>query len=162
MGEKINMAEPFVTIVLNQPPRGKGRPRTRVVGSFATIYTDKATRDFENALKAAGIEAMGDRESIDEPVSVEVRAYMPIPDSWSAKKRAAALNHEILPTTGIDLDNIVKMLDGLNYRPPAYKGDKSKWPIIWRNDSQIVSMHAMKLYSAEPRLTIVVRRWNDC
>lgn len=153
---------PFVVITLPGAPRGKGRPRTRVIGEFATIFTDAKTRSYENALKAAGIAAMDGRASIDEPVSVEVRAYMPVPDSWSRKKRAAALAHEIMPTGAPDADNILKMLDGLNHHPPRFKGDREKRPIIWRNDAAIVAMQFLKLYSDEPRLTIVVRRWNDC
>lgn len=152
------MSDPFVSIVLMGPPRGKGRPRTRVIGEFATIFTDKKTRNYENDLKAAGIKAMAGRMHLDEPVSVMVLAYMPIPDSWSQKKRAEALAGDILPN-GIDLDNIVKMIDGLNYHPPQFKGDKTKWPIIWKNDSQIVALQARKMYSDRPRIEIHVWKW---
>lgn len=157
---KIDM-EPFVTLCLDGPPRAKGRPRTRVIGKFATIYTDSETRKYENSLKAEGIKAMGDREPTAEAVSVAVHARLPIPPSWSAKKRSAALSGDLAPISGIDLDNIVKCLDGLNYHPPRFKGDKLKRPIIWHNDSQIVSMQAIKSYSAHPRLEITVWRWND-
>lgn len=153
------MSDPFVSIVLYGPPRGKGRPRTRVIGEFATIFTDKKTRNYENDLKAAGIAAMAGRPHLDEPVSVMVLAHMPIPDSWSQKKRAAALAGDILPN-GIDLDNIVKMIDGLNYHPPAFKGDKLKIPIIWKNDSQIVALQARKMYSDRPRIEIHVWKWD--
>jgi Holliday junction resolvase RusA-like endonuclease len=150
---------PFVVICLMGDPRGKGRPRTRVIGEFATIFTDQKTRKYENALKAAGIKAMAGLPPIDEAVAVVINAYMPVPASWSKKKREAALLGDIMPTTGIDLDNIVKMIDGLNYHPPRFKGDREKRPIVWRNDSQIVSMQAMKAYSNQPRLEITVWRW---
>ena len=155
------MAEPFVVIHLAGPPRGKGRPRTRVIGKFATIYTDSQTRAYEAALKDAGMAAMVvmGLEPTDEALSVRVMAYVPIPESWSQKKRATAIAGDLMPTSGIDLDNIVKMLDGLNYQPPQHKGDKVKRPIIWHNDSQIVAMHAMKFYSDRPRLEIEVYRW---
>jgi Holliday junction resolvase RusA-like endonuclease len=153
------MAEPFVVIQLMGEPRGKGRPRTRVVGEFATIFTDAKTRKYENALKAAGIEAMAGREPLDEAVSVVIFAYMPVPASWSKKKRAAALAGEIAHTTKPDFDNITKMLDGLNYYPPRFKGDRQKTPIIWRDDCQIVAAQFFKQYSAEPRLEITVWRW---
>lgn len=142
------------------PPKPKGRPRTRVVGTFATIYTDPKTRKYENELKAAGIAAMKGRPALDEALSVVIRAFMPIPQSFSRKKREAALAGEIMPTSGIDLDNIVKQLDGLNYHPPRFKGDREKRPIIWRNDSNIVSMQAIKVYSDRPRLVIDVWRWD--
>lgn len=153
------MPEPFVVVRLMGPPRGKGRPRTRVVGQFATIYTDKKTRDFENELKAAGIEAMGDRAHLDEALSVVVHAHLPIPESFSRAKRAAALAGDLMPTGKPDFDNVLKMLDGLNHHPPRFKGDREKRPIIWRDDSQIVACQFLKKYSEHPRLEIVVWRW---
>lgn len=152
-------AGPFVVIRLMGAPRGKGRPRTRVIGQFATIYTDAETRKYENALKAQGIKAMAGRAPIDEALAVVICAYMPVPASWSAKKRAAAIAGDIMPTSGIDLDNICKQVDGLNYHPPRFKGEREKRPIIWRNDSQIVSMQAIKSYSDQPRLEITVWKW---
>jgi Holliday junction resolvase RusA-like endonuclease len=154
------VTEPVASITLMGPPRGKGRPRTRVVGDFATIFTDAKTRTYENDLKVAGIAAMKGRPALDEALSVVVRAFMPVPESWSRKKREAALSGDLMPTSGIDLDNIVKMLDGLNHHPPRFKGDREKRPIIWRNDSQIVSMQAIKVYSDRPRLVIDVWRWD--
>lgn len=150
---------PFAVIRLMGPPRGKGRPRTRIIGEFATIYTDAKTRDYENRLKAEGIKVMESREPTDEALSVVICAYMPVPPSWSAKKRALALAGDIMPTSGIDLDNICKQVDGLNYYPPRFKGDRVKRPIIWHNDAQIVSMQAIKSYSDQPRLEITVWRW---
>jgi Holliday junction resolvase RusA-like endonuclease len=157
------VSTPFVTVVLVGPPRGKGRPRTRVVqgraAAFASVFTDKKTRNYENDLKQAGVRAMAGQRHLDEPISVMVLAYMPVPDSWSRKKRVAALAGDLVPETGIDLDNIVKMIDGLNYHPPRHKGDKEKRPIIWKNDSQIVALQARKMYSEVPRLEIKVWRW---
>ena len=151
--------EPYVVVRLLGPPRGKGRPRTRIVGDFATIYTDKKTRDYENALKAAGIEAMEGKDPLDEPVSVVVHAHLPVPESWSRAKRAAALAGDIWPTGKPDFDNLLKVLDGLNHHPPRFKGDREKRPIIWRDDSQIIACQFMKKYSGTPRLEIVVWRW---
>jgi len=153
------MTEPFVVVRLMGAPRGKGRPRTRVVGNFATIYTDAKTRHYENDLKAAGIEAMGDKAPLDEAVSVVIHAHLPIPASFSRAKRAAALAGDIMPTGKPDWDNIAKMLDGLNHHPPRFKGDREKRPIIWRDDSQIVACQFLKKYSEHPRLEIVVWRW---
>jgi Holliday junction resolvase RusA-like endonuclease len=131
-----------------------------VIGEFATIFTDAKTRNYENSLKAAGIAAMKGRPALDEALSVVVRAFMPIPQSFSRKKREAALAGDIMPTSVPDIDNLVKMLDGLNYHPPRFKGDREKRPIIWHNDAQIVSMQAIKVYSDRPRLVIDVWRWD--
>lgn len=156
------MSEPFVIIQLAGPPRGKGRPRTRVVGNFATIFTDKETRAYEAALKDAGASAMAvmGLEPLDEPIAVVIMAHMPIPASWSEKKRALAVAGELMPVGRPDIDNLCKMIDGLNHHAPRFKGDKEKRPIVWRDDSQIVSMQAMKVYSLHPRLEITVWKWN--
>jgi len=154
------VAEPFVSIRLMGAPLGKGRPRFTTIGGFARAFTPKATRDYENRLKAAGIEAMAGRQHLDEAVSIVFRAFMPIPESWSQKKKAAAIAMDIMPITGIDLDNMEKMIDGLNYHPPRFKGDKERRPIIWKNDSQIVAKQSIKFYSDRPRLVIDVWRWD--
>lgn len=153
--------EPFVTIVLLGSPRGKGRPRFSNAGQFVRVFTDAKTRAFESRLKSAGIEAMAGKEPLDEAVSVSIHAFMEVPGSWSLRKQASALAGDIMPTGAPDIDNLVKMLDGLNYHPPRFKGDKLKRPIIWHNDSQIVSMQAIKSYSDRPRLEISVWRWAD-
>lgn len=154
--------EPFVTIRLLENPRGKGRPRFSNAGQFVRVFTDAKTRAFESRLKSAGIDAMAGKEPLDEAVSVSIHAFMEVPASWSKKKRAMALEGDIMPASGIDIDNICKIaLDGLNYHPPRFKGDKLKHPIIWKNDANIVSMQAIKSYSAHPRLEITVWRWNQ-
>lgn len=155
------MGDLVVSITLPGPPLGKGRPRFTTIGGFARAFTPKATRDYENRLKAAGIAAMNGRPHLDEAVSVVIRAFMPIPESWSRKKRAAALAHEIMPISGVDLDNIQKMLDGLNHHPPRFKGDRERRPIVWKSDAQIVAIQAIKVYSDQPRLVIDIWRWNE-
>lgn len=153
------MPEPFVVVTLPGPPIGKGRPRFSTFGGFVRTFTDKKTRSYEDNLKAAGIEAMAGRQHLDEAISVVIRAYMPVPESWSRKKREAALANDIMPTSKPDIDNIIKLIDGLNHHPPRFKGDKEKRPIIWRDDAQIVAKQAIKLYSDNPRLEIAVFRW---
>jgi Holliday junction resolvase RusA-like endonuclease len=113
----------------------------------------------EARLKAAGIAAMEGLQTLNEALGVRVWAFMPVPESWSGTKRAAALAGDIMPTGAPDADNISKMADGLNHHPPRFKGDKEKRPIIWHNDSQIVSLHVMKIYDARPRLVVEVFRW---
>lgn len=159
-------SDPLVSIVLAGPPVGKGRPRFRVVSprkgaSFVSVYSEQSTVKYENALKAEGIKAMYGRAPIDGPLALVVAVYLVVPQSWSAKKQASAISGDIMPTSGGDLDNFIKVVDGLNYHPPRWKGDREKRPIIWKNDSQIVSIQALKFYSNEPRLEISVYPWDD-
>lgn len=142
------MSEPFVTIVLAGAPRGKGRPRFSNAGQFVRVFTDAKTRAFEDRLKSAGIEAMAGKEPLDEAVSVSIHAFMEVPTSWSAKKRAMALNGDIMPTGKPDWDNLAKVTDSLN-------------GVVWRDDSLVVRGVVTKLYSDRPRLEISVWRWNE-
>lgn len=163
------MAEPYVTIEVFWPTddkgrtraTGKGRPKFSSRNGFVRAYTPAKTRAFENQIKTAGILAMAEKglAPLDEAVTAMIRAYMPVPESWSAKKRAAALAGDIAHTSKPDKDNIMKLFDGLNYHPPRFYGDKEKRPIIWRDDSQIIGSDFLKLYDARPRLYIAVFRW---
>ena len=160
------MSDPLVTIILPGDPVPKARPRFRIVrprngAQFVTVYSDSQTVAYENALKRAGIEAMMGAPAVSGPLSLVLTAYMPIPASWSTKKQAAAVAGDIMPVSGIDLDNVIKQVDGLNYHPPRFRGDREKRPIIWLNDSQIVSIQALKLYSDDPRLEISVYEFDD-
>lgn len=144
------MKDPDVIIVrLMGEPQGKGRPRSRIASSrggkqFVAVYTPQATRTYESALKHAGKQAMKDLVVLEDPLSIFVRAVMPIPASWAKRKRAAARAGEILPTTKPDFDNIVKTLDALN-------------EIVWLDDKQIVRAQIEKVYGDEPHLLIEVR-----
>jgi Holliday junction resolvase RusA-like endonuclease len=140
---------------------GKGRPKFSTRNGFVTAYTPAKTRAFENQIKAAAIAAMDAAQlpTLHEALGLSIMAYMPVPESWSAKKRAAALAGDIVPTTKPDWENIGKLTDGINLYPPRFKGDREKRPIIWGDDAHIVSAQVMKLYDARPRLSIAVYRW---
>lgn len=148
------MQEPLVTISLAGPPRGKGRPRFRIIkprggAQFVSTYTDAATRAYEERLMAAGRVAYPETdEPLDGPLWVDVTAFMAIPASWSKRDRAAAANLDLLPTSKPDADNFAKCVDALN-------------GVVWRDDSQIVRLITQKFYSERPRLVVKVWRWAD-
>lgn len=150
--------EPLVSILLAGPPRGKGRPRFRIVQpkgkpQFVTVYTDSDTVAYEEALADAGREAMASggliTDPFDGPLTVFVEAFLPIPESWSLKKKAAAIAGDISPTSKPDGDNIFKSVgDSLN-------------KICWLDDSQIVMSQVLKQFSDFPRLRVSIWKWND-
>jgi Endodeoxyribonuclease RusA len=87
---------------------------------------------------------MGDRPPIEVPVRLELVVELPIPDSWSGRRRALAVTSDLLPTSRPDLDNYIKAgLDGLN-------------EIVVRDDSQIVEISARKRFSIAPKLVMTV------
>ena len=135
-----------VTIRLLGSPEGKGRPRFRVITPragkpFASVYTPAETRTYETALKLAGKVAMRAKPPMDGPIEVEITAVMSVPKSWSNKKRDAAFVGSVWPTGTPDLDNIMKMLDGLN-------------EIVWLDDKQIVRASITKRYGESPYLEV--------
>lgn len=145
---------PIVSVLLPGPPRGKGRPRFRIVkpktsASFVTVYTDAETAAYEADLAKAGVEAMAGRAPLDGALTVFVEAFVPIPASWSKKAQEAARRGDAMPTGKPDGDNYQKIAgDGLN-------------KIVWLDDSQIVMWQCLKRYSDFPRLRVSVWLWDD-
>lgn len=140
---------PFVSLALPGPPRGKGRPRFGRAGQFVRVWTDRKTATYEEALSEVALIAMRALQPREGPLSVQMEAGMPIPASWSQKKRQAALAGDLCPIGKPDFDNIAKIVgDALN-------------KIVWRDDSQIVVCAFRKFYAAEPALRISVFDWDQ-
>jgi len=130
-------------------PRAKARPRFRVVTpkgkkSFVHTYTPKETETEEGVLRHIASIAMAGRAPLTGPLVIQMAAYLPVPASWTKKKREAALAGLIYPTSKPDWDNYAKIQDGLNL-------------IVWGDDAQIVDAHVYKRYSDTPRLVISVK-----
>lgn len=71
----------------------------------------------------------------DKPLKAEITVFMPIPKSFSKKKKALALEGILRPTVKPDCDNIAKNInDALNR-------------IVYNDDKQIVSLRVNKVYS---------------
>jgi Holliday junction resolvase RusA-like endonuclease len=123
-------------------PRGKGRPRFgRSRAGFAVAYTDNATAAYENLVKLAARQA--GVTPIDGPLFVQVNAYFSVPQSWSKKRRAAALEGAEAPSR-FDVDNIAKaVLDGLN-------------GVAFADDKQIVTLLASKAFGHFARCEVQV------
>ena len=112
----------------------------------ATASGDAAVAAYEKALALVAKVAMagaGKPAPITGPLRLTVTAFMPVPASWSRKKRDAALAGAIRPTVKPDWDNIGKMTDAL-------KG------IIWNDDTQVVDGRVVKTYDEHPRLRVEI------
>jgi len=136
-------------ITLPGEPIGKGRPRVRVVAvagkrPVPTLYSPKATKDYEAALRQVAALAMRGRAVISGPVCIVIRAYMGIPQSWSDRKKDQARWGMVFPTGKPDWENIAKgCCDSLN-------------KIVYNDDAQIVMATVRKIYDDNPRLEIGV------
>jgi Holliday junction resolvase RusA-like endonuclease len=134
------VSEPVVIELVGEP-RGKGRPRfARRTGH---VFTPQRTASYEAMLRHEAALVMATRPPLKGTLRVQVSAYFGVPQSWSAKKRTAALAGTIRPAKRPDLDNVAKMLDAFN-------------GVVWIDDAQIVSGLIEKHYSDRPRLRVEV------
>ena len=121
----------------------KGRPRFTRQGR---TYTPKKTHDYESEVSMMAKAAMGSSDPLETPVAVYVYVNLQIPKSYSKKRTEACLRGSERPIkkTG-DLDNMVKtILDGMN-------------GIVYKDDSQIVSLHATKRYDTIASVHVCVK-----
>lgn len=137
-----------ICITVSGDPRGKGRPRSRIVRPrnkpiFISVYPDPETVEYESRLRAAARPVMSGRAPLTGPLAVEIIACFVVPASWSGKKTAAALTGAIRPTSRPDWDNLAKVIDAFN-------------GVVWEDDAQIVEGFVKKSYASEASLVINV------
>jgi len=128
------------------PLMRNGRP---VIGKggrpIVTQYTPDRTARYENLVRLAAQQAMAGQQPTEVAISLTVRAFLPIPQSWSLKKQRAAALGEIMPAKKPDLDNLLKAIkDGAN-------------GVTWRDDAQVVDVCGSKRYGT-PRVEVEIRR----
>lgn len=120
----------------------KGRPRFTRQGR---TYTPKKTHDYESEVAMMAKSAMGSSEPLETPVAVYIYVNLPIPQSYSKKRTEACLSGSERPAKKPDLDNAIKsVLDGMN-------------GIVYKDDSQIVSLHATKRYDTIASVHVCVK-----
>ena len=90
--------------------------------------------------------AMGSSDPLETPVSVFIHITLPVPQSYSKKRTEACLSGLEHPITrNGDLDNLAKaVLDSFN-------------GIIFKDDSQIVTMHLTKVYAQEAGIDVMIK-----
>lgn len=126
-------------------PIGKQRPKVTVRGNFPHAYTPEKTTNYENFVKL-----IYEREvllrggsPLTGAILVQIDVNLDVPCSFSRKKKAAAVRHELFPTVKPDADNIAKTIcDALN-------------GIAYTDDKQIVSLAVNKFYTDGAPFTAV-------
>ena len=121
-----------LTIELAGKPTPKGRPRFTKTGR---TYTDAKTMAAENALLIAWVQQVGRRAPHTGPITLDVHFVFTPPASWPKWRRELALIGDWPHTIKPDLDNLTKIVDGLN-------------GVAWVDDSQINTTHARKSYGS--------------
>jgi len=123
-------------------PVAKGRPRFTKQGR---TYTPAKTKKYEDEVRMMAKAAMGSSEPLETPVSVFIHITLPIPLSYSKKRSEECLSGFERPTKRPDLTNIIKSIeDGMN-------------GIVYKDDSQIVSLHSTKVYGTIGLVEVLVK-----
>ena len=146
------MAEDFhikFTILGDPRPLALKRPRAAVIGKHVRVYDPAANKTAKQQIVDAAIAENGyPTEPYGGPVELHVAMYVPVPKSWSQKKKTEALAEHptIMPTGRPDCDNVLKTIaDGLSQ-------------VFIRDDAAICYATIFKRYDAQPRTLIKVKR----
>ena len=130
--------------VVEGTPVGKGRPKFARRGKFVSTYTPTKTRTYEDTIKVAARQAMT-IEPLQTPVTVFVYISVPIPASYSKKRKQACLSGFEKPMKKPDIDNVSKcFLDAMN-------------GIVYVDDVQVISLHMTKVYNTIGMVEVLVR-----
>ncbi|HEV7455130.1 MAG TPA: RusA family crossover junction endodeoxyribonuclease [Roseococcus sp.] len=129
----------MLTIEIPGELRGKGRPRF----GKGRAYTDKKTETAEAFVRTCAALAYKG-PPMDCAVRLSLTLAVPVPASWSKKKREQALAGAIWPTGKPDLDNVLKLV-----------GDACNG-ILWADDRQIVSAYVCRRYAEAPHASLSV------
>lgn len=124
-------------------PQGKGRPRAVARGRFVRMYTPEKTVTYESTVALMAAQAMQGRPPSDKPALVSLDVGLPVPESWSKKRKKSALDGAIRPKKP-DLDNVIKAIfDAMNN-------------IVWVDDVQVVYLISRKRYTEIPGVDVEV------
>lgn len=116
----------------------------RTNGNGKRRYTHPETRAKEMEIGQYAKVAMVGRPLLQGALRVEVIAWMPVPDSWSKRKKTLALGGNLRPTAKPDSDNILKLaLDALN-------------GIAWKDDAAVVDVRCQKKFGNPVQTVICV------
>ena len=133
-----------INFIVPGVPVAKGRARSFIRAGHVAHYTPENTARYENLVKLAAKRAMGSWDPMQGAVELVLRLYMPIPASWSKKKRQDAFEGSLRPTSKPDCSNVLKAIED------AMNG------VVFADDKQIVEMKITKVYSAQPQAVVQV------
>ena len=136
-------------LTLNVTPKPLPRARLTARKGYVTSYYSRDTQqtfdEYENAiLTALNEQGLTSSHVIDKIantcqfIMLDAVFYMPIPSSWSKKRKSEANRHPHVSKP--DLDNLVKLIL-----------DRAEG-ILFDNDNKIAEIKARKVYDDEPHI----------
>lgn len=112
----------------------QGRPRATRRGGGVRMYDPPKSAAYKKHVAEVG-KKHAPSEPLEQPLMVKINIYRQYLKSWTKKQRQDAEGGALLPVTRPDLSNYCKGIeDALN-------------GIIWKDDSQIVSLTLEKHYA---------------
>lgn len=130
-------------------PVGKGRPKFSRHGAHVQVHTPEKTANYENLVKLVAAEAMAGANLLKRPIALHLTMHMPIPESWSKKRKDLAVRGLIGATVKPDLDNVCKAIaDAMN-------------GIVYTDDKLIVSATIVKQYGTVPHVAVRVQEYAE-
>lgn len=133
-----------INFIVPGVPVAKGRARSFIRAGHVAHYTPEQTARYENLVKMAARQAMGSWEPMQGAVELVLLLHMPVPASWSQKRRTAALSGQVRPTTKPDCSNVLKAVED------AMNG------VVFVDDKQIADVTICKRYAATPQACVQV------
>ena len=134
-----------ITFAVFGEPVPKGRPRFSTRGKYPVAYTPEKTKAYEFEVGMMALAAMGGSKPLEGALEAFIYVTFPIPASYSKKRTEACLSDSEKHTKKPDLDNLIKIcLDGMN-------------GIVFKDDSQITSIHSTKVYGEVGKVEVLVR-----
>lgn len=132
-----------VSLIIDGEPIAKARPR---FSKYGHAYTPKKTAQYEKKIKDAyRTQPNTFKFERSAALMVSIIFSMPIPQSYSKKRRKWILDGYEHYTKKPDIDNLAKaVLDALN-------------GVAWEDDSQIVTLNLRKEYSEHPSVWVSIR-----
>jgi len=129
-----DVKQQFVIVTIPGRPVAKARPR--VVADGNHVYTPRPTAEAEQMMQWVMREQCN--RPLEGPLKLSVYFCFRRPNSWlKARRDEVDDGAEPWYMGRPDLDNLVKLVKDA--------GNK----VLWQDDSQIVSLEATKVYSAE-------------
>lgn len=132
-----------IEFVVTGKPEPKARPRFARIGTAIRSYTPAKTVAYEKSVALAARVAMSGAEPFSGPVMLQVAIHLPVPSSWSKRRKGRAIVGEIAATKKPDADNVLKAIkDGMN-------------GVVYRDDAQVFDIRLHKRYGTDPHVAIV-------
>lgn len=134
---------PELSITIPGKPIAKKRPKFFRRGGFVGTYNCQETEE-GRFMQQLSMQVPKNWKPIEGPVLLSVYFLMPIPESFSKKKRVAMVCGKIKHIKKPDIDNLIKFVKDCSNG------------ILWRDDSQVVGIDSMKKYALNPETSIAI------